>query len=246
LLAARAEGIGVGWVSIIRAEDLREIFGLPPTIEPIAYLCLGRVEEFHATPDLQRLGWLDRIDLAPLVFEDKTGQYSTTDLDDIYDRMFFRVVQHSVSPSQTVILVYDRARRSNRRNSGPETIPPSVVLDFSPKSSGLGSVTFERMPPIPIKEFLKKMGTFGSSLNRRFVASDSNEYRWTRKAIPGQEWTCFNAYNQIVAHYDLKDPEETSFRTSGNSLIVDESLLPISAQLLATLIIMRHIEHHRL
>jgi hypothetical protein len=97
----------------------------------------------------------------PLVFEDKTGQYSTTDLDDIYDRMFFRVVQHSVSPTQTIILVYDRARRSNRRNSGPETIPPSVVLDFTPKSNSLGSVTFERMPPIPIKEFLRKVGTFG-------------------------------------------------------------------------------------
>lgn len=98
----------------------------------------------------------------PLVFEDRTGQYSTTDLDDIYDRMFFRVAQHSVSPSQTIILIYDRARRSNRRNNGPETIPPSVVLDFTTKvGSNMGTVTFERMPPIPIKEFLKKIGTFG-------------------------------------------------------------------------------------
>lgn len=182
----------------------------------------------------------------PLVFEDKTGSYATTDLDEIYDRMFFRVVQHSISPSQTVILIYDRARRSNRRNSGPETIPPSVVLDFSPKSHGLGTITFERMPPISIKDFLRKLGPFGSSLNRRFVASDSNEYRWTKKAVPGQEWTCFNAHNQIVAHYKLKDPEETSFHTSGNCFVIEEPLLPISAQLLATLVIMRHIEHHRL
>jgi hypothetical protein len=97
----------------------------------------------------------------PLIFEDRTGQYATTDLDDIYDRMFFRVVQHSVSPSKMIILIYDRARRSTRRSSGPETIPPSVVLDFTPKSSSMGSITFERMPPVPIKEFLRKMGAFG-------------------------------------------------------------------------------------
>lgn len=96
----------------------------------------------------------------PLIFEDRTGQYATTDFDDIYDRMFLRVVQHSVSPAQMIILIYDRARRSTKRNSGPETIPPSVVLDFSPKGNNMGSITFGRMPPIPIKEFLKKMGTF--------------------------------------------------------------------------------------
>jgi 5,6-dimethylbenzimidazole synthase len=70
-LAARAEGVGVGWVSIIDPADLREILGLPEPVVPVAYLCLGRVESFPPTPELQRLGWLDRIDLRPLVFEDR-------------------------------------------------------------------------------------------------------------------------------------------------------------------------------
>ncbi len=72
-LAARAEGVGVGWVSIIDPLDLSEILGLPESVVPVAYLCLGRVESFPPTPELQRLGWLDRIDLRPLIYEDRWG-----------------------------------------------------------------------------------------------------------------------------------------------------------------------------
>lgn len=73
-LAARAEGVGVGWVSIIDPADLRAILALPPTVVPVAYLCLGHVPDFPDTPELQRQGWLERIDLTPLVFEDRWGQ----------------------------------------------------------------------------------------------------------------------------------------------------------------------------
>ncbi|GAB6050036.1 hypothetical protein JCM16106_08810 [Hydrogenophilus islandicus] len=59
-LAARAEGIGVGWVSIIRRRALREIFSLPRHVVPIAYLCLGWVREFLDEPELQRVGWAQR------------------------------------------------------------------------------------------------------------------------------------------------------------------------------------------
>ena len=72
-LAARAEGVGVGWVSIVDPADLRSILGLPEPVVPVAYLCLGRVEEFPPMPELQSRGWLDRIDLAPLVYEDRWG-----------------------------------------------------------------------------------------------------------------------------------------------------------------------------
>ena len=49
-LAARAEGVGVGWVSIIDPIDLRAILGLPDPVVPVAYLCLGRVPEFRPDP----------------------------------------------------------------------------------------------------------------------------------------------------------------------------------------------------
>jgi len=73
-LAARAEGVGVGWVSILDPADLRSILGIPESVVPVAYLCLGLVSEFGPEPELQRLKWLDRMDLAPLVFEDRWGQ----------------------------------------------------------------------------------------------------------------------------------------------------------------------------
>lgn len=73
-LAARAEGIGVGWVSVLEPADLRAILGIPDAVVPVAYLCLGRVADFPAVPELQQRGWLDRIDLQPLVFEDRWGR----------------------------------------------------------------------------------------------------------------------------------------------------------------------------
>ena len=78
-LAARAEGVGVGWVSIIDPPDLRAILALPPSVVPVAYLCLGRVAAFPPSPELERLGWLDRIELSPLVYEDRWGSKSSTD-----------------------------------------------------------------------------------------------------------------------------------------------------------------------
>jgi 5,6-dimethylbenzimidazole synthase len=76
-LAARAEGVGVGWVSIIDPSDLRAILGIPEAVVPVAYLCVGYVPEFPPEPELQRVGWLSRIDLAPLVFEDQWGRAAT-------------------------------------------------------------------------------------------------------------------------------------------------------------------------
>jgi 5,6-dimethylbenzimidazole synthase len=66
-LAARAEGVGVGWVSILDPGRLREILRIPPHIEPVAYLCLGFVESFGTSPELERSGWEQRIPLAGVV-----------------------------------------------------------------------------------------------------------------------------------------------------------------------------------
>jgi nicotinate-nucleotide--dimethylbenzimidazole phosphoribosyltransferase len=59
-LAARAEGIGVGWVSIVEPEVLRRELGFPAGVEPIAYLCLGHPVAFRAKPMLEELAWRPR------------------------------------------------------------------------------------------------------------------------------------------------------------------------------------------
>jgi len=70
-LAARAEGVGVGWVSILNPARLREILHIPARIVPVAYLCLGYVEGFAAEPELQRVGWETRIPLEEVVSYDR-------------------------------------------------------------------------------------------------------------------------------------------------------------------------------
>lgn len=73
-LAARAENIGVGWVSIVKQEQLRETLGIPEDIIPIAYLCVGYVSEFNDQPDLEKAGWSERLPLNDLVYYDQWGQ----------------------------------------------------------------------------------------------------------------------------------------------------------------------------
>ena len=69
-LAARAEGLGVGWVSILHEQALREALGIPPEIIPIAYLCIGYVRDFHARPELEAAGWIERMALPALLHFD--------------------------------------------------------------------------------------------------------------------------------------------------------------------------------
>jgi 5,6-dimethylbenzimidazole synthase len=72
-LAARAEGLGVGWVSIFNDSDLRQILGLPDHVVPVAYLCLGYVAELHQSPELEAKGWRKRLDMQSLIFADRWG-----------------------------------------------------------------------------------------------------------------------------------------------------------------------------
>ena len=70
-LAARVEGIGVGWVSILSTADLKKILSIPDHVLPVAYLCLGYVNEFSAKPDLENVGWLERMALKDVIHYEK-------------------------------------------------------------------------------------------------------------------------------------------------------------------------------
>jgi len=66
-IAARAENLGVGWVSIIHNEALQEILKIPVHIVPVAYLCVGYVSFFHEKPELEKAGWLHRENIDSLI-----------------------------------------------------------------------------------------------------------------------------------------------------------------------------------
>jgi 5,6-dimethylbenzimidazole synthase len=68
-LAARAEGIGMGWVSMFDPAAIRELLRMPDDSQPVAILCLGKVAQFYNQPMLQSEGWASRINLNELIYE---------------------------------------------------------------------------------------------------------------------------------------------------------------------------------
>jgi nicotinate-nucleotide--dimethylbenzimidazole phosphoribosyltransferase len=66
-LAARAEGLGVGWVSIVEPQVLRHELSLPPGVEPVAYLCVGHPVAFRDRPMLEETGWRPRRPVADAI-----------------------------------------------------------------------------------------------------------------------------------------------------------------------------------
>jgi len=69
-LAARAEGLGVGWVSILSEDRLKEILRIPIHVAVVGYLCVGYPERFEAKPELETAGWLRRLPLRDVVFDE--------------------------------------------------------------------------------------------------------------------------------------------------------------------------------
>ena len=72
-LAARAEGLGVGWVSFGNEREISSLLGLPVHLELVAYLCVGYVEQFATEPELATAGWARRRPLAWSVHHDRYG-----------------------------------------------------------------------------------------------------------------------------------------------------------------------------
>jgi 5,6-dimethylbenzimidazole synthase len=76
-LAARAEGVGMGWVSLFDPESLRRLLRMPQGSRPVAVLCLGRVPAFYASPMLEEADWAHRFPLKDLLHTDYWNDAST-------------------------------------------------------------------------------------------------------------------------------------------------------------------------
>lgn len=72
-LAARAEGVAMGWVSIYEKDDVRKILGIPDHVDPAALLTIGYTPHFPEIPLLERAGWGTRRDFAEVVFANRWG-----------------------------------------------------------------------------------------------------------------------------------------------------------------------------
>jgi len=68
-LAARAEGLGLGWVSIFDPDEISRLLRMPVGAQPVAILCIGHVEHLYDAPMLELEGWAQRLPLADCVFD---------------------------------------------------------------------------------------------------------------------------------------------------------------------------------
>ncbi|MDP9107803.1 MAG: 5,6-dimethylbenzimidazole synthase [Pseudomonadota bacterium] len=78
-LAARAEGIGMGWVSMFDPLQVRAALGMPDGAKPIAILCLGAVDAFYPRPMLESAGWAQRQPIENVMFIDRWGGVAPSD-----------------------------------------------------------------------------------------------------------------------------------------------------------------------
>ena len=78
-LAARAEGLGLGWVSIFDPEKLADLLNIPKSGKPVAILCVGHVEAFYDKPMLEKENWAKRKQLDTVVFENQWDNQTLKD-----------------------------------------------------------------------------------------------------------------------------------------------------------------------
>ena len=72
-LAARSEGLGMGWVSLFDPAELADLLAMPDGSKPVAVLCLGHVAEFYSVPMLVKEGWAEQFPLKDLLFQNTWG-----------------------------------------------------------------------------------------------------------------------------------------------------------------------------
>ncbi|TSB22385.1 nicotinate-nucleotide--dimethylbenzimidazole phosphoribosyltransferase, partial [Streptomyces benahoarensis] len=112
-LAARAEGLGVGWVSFFDERQMVTELGLPEHLEVVAYLCIGYVDEFPEEPELMQAGWAERRPLSWVVHEETYGRRALPG-EDPHDLL--RETLHGIRPLDAKALgeAWERQKRMTK------------------------------------------------------------------------------------------------------------------------------------
>jgi len=139
-LAARAEGLGVGWVSFFDERELAAVLGLPAHLEVVAYLCVGHVEAFPAAPELALSGWARQ---RPLAWAVHDGQWGRRGLPGAEPASLLDDTVRAIRPP-------DGSAASQARERQERLTKPSgslgVLEDVSVRLAGLAG---ECPPPLP-------------------------------------------------------------------------------------------------
>ncbi|MCT9078113.1 nicotinate-nucleotide--dimethylbenzimidazole phosphoribosyltransferase, partial [Streptomyces fulvoviolaceus] len=139
-LAARAEGLGVGWVSFFDEREMVRALGLPEHLEVIAYLCVGYVDEFPDEPELMQAGWSKRRPLSWVVHEETYGRRALPG-EEPHDLLSETVSQIRPLDAKALGEAWERQKRMTK--------PPGSLGMLEIISAQLSGLSRQCPPPIP-------------------------------------------------------------------------------------------------
>ncbi|MER7974423.1 nicotinate-nucleotide--dimethylbenzimidazole phosphoribosyltransferase, partial [Streptomyces sp. NPDC096080] len=139
-LAARAEGLGVGWVSFFDEREMVRALGLPEHLEVIAYLCVGYVDEFPDEPELMQAGWSKRRPLSWVVHEETYGRRALPG-EDPHDLLGETVSQIRPLDAKALGEAWERQKRMTK--------PAGALGMLEIISAQLSGLSRQCPPPIP-------------------------------------------------------------------------------------------------
>ncbi|MFJ8200537.1 nicotinate-nucleotide--dimethylbenzimidazole phosphoribosyltransferase [Streptomyces sp. NPDC096152] len=139
-LAARAEGLGVGWVSFFDEREMVRALGLPEHLEVIAYLCVGYVDEFPDEPELMQAGWSKRRPLSWVVHEETYGRRALPG-EDPHDLLAETVSQIRPLDAKALGEAWERQKRMTK--------PAGALGMLEIISAQLSGLSRQCPPPIP-------------------------------------------------------------------------------------------------
>ncbi|BBC37944.1 hypothetical protein SGFS_092380 [Streptomyces graminofaciens] len=139
-LAARAEGLGVGWVSFFDEREMVRALGLPEHLEVVAYLCVGYVDEFPDEPELMQAGWAKRRPLSWVVHEETYGRRALPG-EDPHDLLAETVANIRPLDAKALGEAWERQKRMTK--------PAGALGMLEIISAQLSGLSRQCPPPIP-------------------------------------------------------------------------------------------------
>ncbi|MFF9088761.1 nicotinate-nucleotide--dimethylbenzimidazole phosphoribosyltransferase [Streptomyces sp. NPDC014991] len=139
-LAARAEGLGVGWVSFFDEREMVRALGLPEHLEVVAYLCVGYVDEFPDEPELMQAGWSKRRPLSWVVHEETYGRRALPG-EDPHDLLAETVAQIRPLDAKALGEAWERQKRMTK--------PAGALGMLEIISAQLSGLSRQCPPPLP-------------------------------------------------------------------------------------------------
>jgi nicotinate-nucleotide--dimethylbenzimidazole phosphoribosyltransferase len=251
-LAARAEGIGVGWVSIVKLPQLRAILGIPHHVIPVAYLCLGYPEQFVDRPELETSGWRRRLPLGSTIYYEAWGHATHPDWPAL-DRLAPGAASSRGGSMKRIIDVASRIRpldedamRAARERQDQLTKPQGSLGRLEELAVKVAGITGQVRPQLPRKAVIVLAADHGVAVEgvsaypqavtaqmvQNFLVGGAAINVLARQAGARVVVADLGVATEITEHPNLVNKKigyGTRSMTAGPAMSVEETLAAVSA-----------------